>query len=362
MRSSSLSDESGTHKRTPAFQKIMFAVKLLLGALPLVGFYCYARFFPQNYMPSSPFLISQKFSYLKDDVSDFTVIGDSVANDGIDENALTTDTVITHNISFSGYSSIECYYSLKTYLKMHKTKNVMLMLYPKHYETVDQFFNYAAYGHLFSFGDYLEIYNLAKKNNANIVFSPVRDGIKTVNFTFNDYWNPVFHYLAYSPQKYLPAMNNAKFFKRKQSNEEELARLSHRADFFPTSSNPTFTNFIGNEFFEPKKLHTVYLEKICEITQENNIRLIILICPFSEMSKERIKQKAEKDYFSYLQSIRDKYSHVYLDSEQFIYYDDKYFKDFAHFNKSGAEKYTQYIKQTYIDPYIHNKTTAEVIK
>ena len=359
MRSSSLSDESGTHKRTPAFQKIMFAVKLLLGALPLVGFYCYARFLADMYMDGEWATYKQVKAYVNgtEHHNDFLIMGDSVAQLNLNASTLSSSDCSVFNIALRGSTPIENYYTLKTYLDHDNTVGTILLVFtPSHYYSADYITARTEYFHVLSMRDMFDIYRNAlsykdTKGIWNFLVSTDPPILKLIQTA------------AFYPPKYLPAMNNAHFVRRHDINTKSAAMLEeNNGSYIVTHDRANaMESYANQKSFLPHPMMTLYMRRLLELCREHNIRVVIEQSPRPEIAKKNTLQSFESDYLSYLRSFVSDFVEP-PSQTALMYYDNNYFYDGAHMNKSGTVAYTQYIKQTYIAPYIHNKTTAEVIK
>ena len=343
--------------KSAAFQKLVFALKILLGSVPLVVFYCYARFYADGYMDGEWPMYKQVKNYINKTglYNDFLILGDSTPKFNLNAEALSSEEYSVQNIALGGTTPVEDYYILKEYLERGNTVGTVIIAFaPVHLWHIDCVSTRTEYFHALHFLDVLDMYKNAVsfKDNQNV---------HNTFFTENPHIGKLLKAAIFYPPKYLPAMNNARFVRRYKGNVDayhfyEQSKGSH---FCGDRINPREA-YVNQPSFSAQPMQTAYFRKVLELCREYGIRVIIEQSPLPQMCEEKILDSFEQEYFAFFNSFKSDFDLTC--PSKFTYFDNNFFVDAAHMNNAGNAAWTQYIKETYIIPYINTHKPTEVLK
>lgn len=337
-------------------RKFVFVLKLLLGMVPLIVFYCFARFYADGYMDGEWPMYKQVKNYINKtgQYNDFLIMGDSTSKFNLNAEALSSEECSVWNIALGGATVIENYLTLKTYLeKGNTTKCIILAFAPVHYFWISDYTTRAEYFNQFSVKDIFYLYKFA---------THFKDDIDVKKVFFNDEYSfgmlkPIQAAIFYPP-KYLASMNNSHFINRFKYNTSQFSfyERTRGSNFTSDYINPR-PSYENMPSFVPQKIQECAMKKILCLCKKNNIHVIIEQSPLPEIAYPTITKSFEYDYFSWLNSFRTEFPDMQCVGG-FTYYNNNYFVDAAHMNNNGNAAWTQYIKEKYIEPYIRNKKTV----
>ena len=338
-------------------KKFLFAIKVILGCVPLIVFYCYARFYADGYMDDEWPMYKQVKNFInkRGQYVDFLIMGDSTPKFNLNAAALSSAECSVQNIALGGTTPVENYYVLKEYLERGNTVGTVIMDFsPSHLWWMGSFTSRVEFFHELHFSDVLDMYvnALSFKDNEDVLgnFFPENPAIVKL-----------LKAALFYPPKYLPAMNNAHFVLRYKGNVDaynfyEQSKGSH---FCGDGIHPAEV-YVGMLSFSAGEMQTVYLRKTFELCRTYGVHVIIEQSPLPKMCEGKINENFEKEYFAYIKSFKSDFE--LSCPSRFTYFDNDYFVDAVHMNNSGNAAWTQYIKETYIIPYINTHKPMEVQK
>lgn len=333
-----------------------FFLKCIFALFPILAVILYTALVPYGYMD----IEYPAWKYTKDvasgkvpsalntsAVGDYTsfdtvILGDSRAMaDLIPEyiNASTSHSSV--NLAVGGATSIEMYYTLNNLIKNgHTPENAIIMFAPFHYSVIDNFWERDAYFNYLSVSEMQELYDYAKATGSETL---LKDG----------YNNDLLSYRFRFPDKYLPALMNAKFTGRYADNTSEYESV------YTNLGYGEFGNADGCEYlnFETSydRMHTtgdavlldVYMNRLLKLCSENGINTILAIPPMNEASYTVLIDSYVEDFDSYINDLKIKYPATMVDGD-IPCYDNSFFGDSSHLNRKGAEIFTKEFVDTFL--------------
>jgi len=320
-----------------------FSVKIILALLPFIAVMALTALFPFGYMDSQ----YPEWKYTKDMVkadtsasgqsADTVIIGDSRAMADLIPCDINDSTI---NLAVGGATSIEMYYTIKHYIENNGTpEKVIVMFAPFHYSIIDNYMTRTEYFNYLSVKDTLELVNAAKACNSETVI-------------YDGYVNDILSYRFRFPDKYLPAIINAKGFSRYGANTALYDALCQNKGYgeFGTLDGCSDLNYETSY----ETMHTtgdatliqLYMSKILTLLSEKKIETIVLIPPMNEASYNALNTSYVDDFNDYLYELSNKYSSVTFEHDIPCYSNDL-FGDSSHLNHKGAEVFTEEIKNRY---------------
>lgn len=312
--------------------------KLLQLFLPIVFILSiYSNFFKMYYLdPEYPMYAQQKeFITSGSENAQILIIGDSRTKADFICSQLSDST---YNIGLGGATPLEGYYHLKNYLSHHtKPKTVIIAYAPFHYMDVDTFYSRSIYFHNLDFKDVLDVYDQAKS------FKDV-DKILIQNYGIE-----YAMYYLHLPNKYAVAMRKAGFvFRFKENQKKYLSVQNSRGHSFYglLDSSDSFNAEAKVKDFEDSDILDDYLSKMLDLCIENDIQVILEQTPINEASHQIITEDFKKNYRTYLEKLQNEHPTALI-HPNFYWYENQYFGDADHLNPSGANVFTQYIKEKY---------------
>ncbi|MEK7483785.1 MAG: hypothetical protein AABZ60_05590, partial [Planctomycetota bacterium] len=216
------------------------------------------------------------------------------------------------------------YFLLKRYLKTHsKPEFVFLSQAPYAWNRHDEFFeNQLKFA--MSFSEYQEL----------------------VPKTFFQRWNLLLQYPLFS-LKSVYAFNpefRGSFFKRGEHNREVERQMCENLGFRAWSDRqlqPSDSLELQWKF-EPDPLSLEYCEKIFQLCQQEQIRIIYLSMPFPESRIQglaAIQSSLLSEYSKTLKAFQKKYSFQLIEALEVR--PDSEFSDFSHLNDLGSQNYSK---------------------
>lgn len=330
-------------------KNLKFFLKLILALLPLIAVISYTAFLPYAYMDNEypAWDYSKDIAYGKldpfsskdeaaaslnnDNAIDTVIIGDSRAMAGLNPDCFPGRTV---NLAFGGASSIEMYYTLNNYLENNgNVKNVIIMFAPFHYSIIDNFWTRSVYFNYFSINELYEIYNSAHAANSETLLT-------------EGYLNDLLSYRLRMPDKYLPALINARFISRYNDNKTIYSEL------FTSKGNREFGHDKGNSelcyetsYSEMHKtgdalLLDMYLNRLLKLCSDNDINTVLAVPPMNESSYRCLKESYVEEFDEYMTALQQKYPKIKINGA-LSYMDDLYYGDSSHLNKEGSLIYSE---------------------
>lgn len=103
------------------------------------------------------------------------------------------------------------------------------------------------------------------------------------------------------------------------------------------------------EEFLPNPVLECYLKSIFLRANEKGMKIFIITPPISKITFENCNNNYFKDFDIYLKVLSNKYKCIIVNYT--TVYNNKYFGDPSHLNKSGCVKFSKYIKQKFSSQY-----------
>ena len=324
-------------------KNLKFILKCILALFPIIATVVYTALVPFGYMDSQ----YPEWKYTKDMVKKDTsaagqpantiIIGDSRAMadlipEGIDDSSV--------NLAVGGATSIEMYYTLKHYIENNGApEKIIVMFAPFHYSIIDNYMIRTEYFNYLSIADSIDLINAAKACNSETVI-------------YEGYVNDLLSYRFRFPDKYLPAIINAKGISRYGVNSGLYSDLCNNRGYgeFGTADGCSDLNYETNY----EIMHTtgdatlvqLYMGKILKLISDEGINACVLIPPMNEASFNVLKPSYVDDFTDYLYELSNRYPSISFEHE-IPCYDNAYFGDSSHLNHKGAEVFTAEIKEKY---------------
>jgi len=322
-----------THINT-IMKNLKFFFKLILALLPVIAVVIYTALVPYGYMDSE----YPAWRYTKDATNNSSfntvILGDSRAMADLIPEELNDDAC---NLAVGGATSIEMYYTLKNYIKNNPVpENAIIMFASFHYTIIDNFWTRTVYFNYLSVSDMSDLYSYAKVTGSETLLK-------------KGYKNDLLSYRLRFVDKYLPALINSKFASRYAENRSIYNKVSTNYGYgeFGTADGCSDLNYETSY----EKMHTtsdavlldVYMNRLLELCQDNNIKTTVAIPPMNKSSYEALHESYVEDFTSYLDELSYKYPSINIKKE-IPCYDDSYFGDSSHLNNKGAVKFSTEFK------------------
>lgn len=273
---------------------------------------------------------------------DTVILGDSGAMSALIPTELS-DTCV--NLAVGGATSIEMYYFFKEYISQHDTpRNVVIMFAPFHYFNIDNYETRTMYFKSLSARNAIELYRNAQMCKADKVYYE-----KVI-------WDDLSCRLGL-PTKYLPAINAAKFVGRYADNIRSYNALcdSRGQGFFGTSDGCDDASYECSYTGMVKEgeylLIKMYLYKLLELCEKENINVILLQPALNETTYLSINENYVKEYTEYIEEIQEAFDNITCETALRCY-DNVYFGDVSHLNAVGANKFSEEIRKTYSEIFV----------
>lgn len=320
-----------------------FFVKIILALLPFLVVILITALFPFGYMDSQ----YPEWKYTKDmvnkDIScgnqpaEAIIIGDSRAMADVLPTEINDSTV---NLAVGGATSIEMYYTLKHYIENNGVpKKVIVMFAPFHYSIIDNYTIRTEYFNYLSISDSLDLIKAAKACGSETVI-------------YDGYLNDMLSYRLRFPDKYLPAIINAKGFARYGTNSALYNDLCQNKGYgeygtLDGCSDPNYeTNYEVMHTTGDATLLQLYMTKIFNLLSEKGIESYLVIPPMNEASFNVLKSSYVDDFSDYLYELSNRYPTITFEHEIPCYSNDL-FGDSSHLNHKGAEVFTSELANKY---------------
>lgn len=303
------------------------------------GFMILAALTPMSYSDHEyPMYLQQKNVVSgKEDAGNARVIiiGDSRAKAAFDPAQLSDDT---YNLALGGTTPVEGYYTLKEYLENHDAPEYLILSYaPMHFEDKDTLWTRSIYFHMINDEDVTDIFKTADKCEDKSELLP------------DNYVLEWLMYRTYMPNKYAVAMRKSLFSDRAKANKEkyeELVKAKGQSYFGLQDENGGVNGEAKEEEFKASDAITIYMQRIFDLCEENNIKLIVEQTPMNETSLLIISHDykyAFRDYMIKLNEMKED-ALIY---EYFYEFPNVWFGDADHLNPEGTAQFCTAIKAKY---------------
>lgn len=321
-------------------KNVRFFIKLICALLPLLLLIMYTALVPFGYMDSE----YPGWKYTDNVISDANGLPDSVI---LGDSRAMADLIPSEedlpavNLAVGGATSIEMYYALDNYIKNNGVpENVIIMFAPFHYTVIDNFWTRTAYFNFLSASEVKDLISYAKAAGSETI---IRNGYK------NDFMS----YFTRFPDKYLPALLNARFFGRYSANSQAYSKIAENYGYseFGTADGCSDLNYEASyehmHLTGDAVLLDMYLDRLLKLCSDNNINTVLAVPPMNASSFNALKPSYVSELSDYFNNLKIKYPAITVDGE-IPCYDDIYFGDSSHLNRKGAEKFTKEFSEKYM--------------
>lgn len=320
---------------------IKFILKCILAASPAILLIVYTLLCPFCYMdeeyPSWRYTSEVIKGNEGEQYYDTVILGDSGAMSSFVPQVLSDSTV---NLAVGGGTALEMYYFLKGYLANHDApKSVVIMFAPFHYWNIDNYETRTMYFKALSIDDVKEVYSLSKDGEVESVYK-------------KDVFFDELSCRLGLPTKYLPAITAARFIGRRSSNIKAYNELIENRGYgtFGTLDGcdelSYECSYDSMDYGSEMIFLSVYLQKLYDLCDKNNIRVLQLQPALNEASYEAISPEYIAGYTAYLNMLKQQYANVYYETS-LRKYPNEYFGDVSHLNHKGAVIFSEEIKEKY---------------
>ncbi len=309
----------------------------ILISLPLIALMLAALILPMAYMRAEYVVWAEEWDYVNqkhgDDRPKTLIIGDSRAKSSIIPQMLTDDKDI-YNIAIGGATPIEMYFAAKNYIKNNGAPEKALIIFaPYHLCDIDNW-DQLLYNNYLSVSEISQVYEKALEYRDPVI---IKKGWITDSLS----------YRLRLPNKYLAQMYDARFTGNRAENEEMFERI--RADlgyceFGKDPGNDGENYEVHHEDFDSSLIVLYYYDRLLKLLADENVEVEILQAPINETSAQNIHEEFVRGYTSYMEELEKRYENLTV-MKEIPAYDNKYFGDNNHLNRSGAEKYTDWLKE-----------------
>lgn len=277
---------------------------------------------------------------------DVVIIGDSMAATSFMPELLSDSTI---NLSLSGSSPVEGYYTLKEYLDNNKAPKDVFISYMDYHLAHDDFtFSTCNQVHKFSLTDYIEIYKNIKKTKA--------DQFESVQI--EDYWSNAIASSFYMPSEYIASIiNSIKEGGRYENNKISYDEITqHFGRSCIMTNNISDSTGIRYDNFSVSSLQSCYYKKIIDLCETKQINLHIIKLPLDRNTLFTDE---------YVAKVNGYYMTVLADTKytEFRWYPADYavewFWDDYHMNQHGSYRFSMQLKEDYPNIWGDYSVTAE---
>ena len=313
-------------------------LKFILAALPAAALIAFTLLCPMSYMdkeyPAWKFSKGVCLGSVYEGRSfDTVILGDSGAMGSIMPEAFEGSCV---NLAVGGATSIEMYYYLEEYLKHHEApKTAIIMFAPFHYWHIDNYETRTVYFRAIPAAKLPELYKNAKSCEASSVY---RKGFATDELSAR----------CALPNKYLPAINAARFTGRYNENTRIYGDLissfgyGQFGDLSECHDRSYETSYEDMVIDGDAKLITLYMQRLLKLCGQNGIHVRLIQPAVNTETFEAMNEHYIGSYRNYIKQLSQIIPDIEYETELRVL-DGKYFSDASHLNADGAALFTKEI-------------------
>ncbi len=277
---------------------------------------------------------------------DVVILGDSMAATSFMPELLSDSTI---NLSLSGSSPIEGYYTFKDYLDNNEAPTDVFVSYMDYHLAHDDFtLSTCNQVHKFSLMDYIEIYKNIKQTGAK-QFESVQ---------IKDYWSDAVASSFFMPSEYIASIiNSAKEGGRYNQNKKSYDEITKQFGRSCLMTNDiSESSGIRYDDFSVSALQSCYYKKLIDLCEENQIKLHIIKLPLDRNTVFSDEYIAEVNGYYMTALANTQYA-------EFIWYPADYavewFWDDYHMNQHGSYRFSMQLKEDYPNIWGDYSATAE---
>ena len=317
---------------------IRFISKCILAALPAIVLIAFTLLYPLCYMdeeyPAWDFTASVSEGKMYEGKSfDTVILGDSGAMSAIEPALMDEECV---NMAVGGATSIEMYYFLNRYLENHDAPDTAIIMFaPFHYWHIDNYKTRTLYFKALTLPEISELYKNAKACGAASVWY---DGVITDEISAR----------LGLPNKYLPAINAARFTGRYDQNAIACGDLmtsfgwGRFGELDECHDESYETSYEDMLIDGDAKLVTLYFQKLLRLCNDHGIHVRLLQPAVNEETFRGLNEHYYASYRTYIKQAATVCDDIEYEDELHVF-SGKYFSDPSHLNPMGAVKFTQEI-------------------
>ena len=317
----------------------IFFAKCILAALPFLAVIVFTAAAPLCYMDKEYPARAYTHEVIGSDADhDVLILGDSRAMADVLPTELGDSCV---SLATGGATAIENYFYLEDYLEEHTAPKKCLILYaPFHYSYMDNFMQRTVYFNDLSIAQTAEVMINGRKCGSETICS---DGLVSDLIASR----------LRLPTQYLPALLNARFTGRYETNTQLLRDLETTKGYAPFGTADGSDELNYETSYETLResgdadLIRLYLQKTLDLCREKGIKAYLLQPPMNRASYESLQEGFIENYTLLLQSFADLYPQAVVET-QIPCYENALFGDSSHLNTQGAKVYTEEIRQKYL--------------
>ena len=315
-------------------------LKCILAALPLAALIAFTLLCPMYYMDRE--YPAWRFSKnvcagSEYDGADFdtVILGDSGAMGSIMPEMFEGSCV---NLAVGGATSIEMYYFLEEYLKHHSApKTAVIMFAPFHYWHIDNYETRTVYFRAIPASKLPELYKNAKSCGAGSV---AESGFITDELGAR----------CALPNKYLPAINAARFTGRYNENTRIYSDLISSFGYGQFGDLPECHDRSYETSYEDMvidgdgKLITLYMQRLLKLCEQYGIHVRLIQPAVNTETFEGMNRHYIASYRNYIKQLSQIIPDIEYETELRVW-DGKYFADASHLNAEGARRFSEEITE-----------------
>lgn len=311
------------------YRNYVFGI-IFLCCIPFLFIWILAWVLPEEYYMDIeyPYWIQQKDYIFSDNVQqEILLLGDSKVKTGIISTEMGDNV---YNLALGGATSIEMYYTLKTYLQHHpKPLLVIIAFAPVHYFEVGSYWKRNLYFRYFS------------EETANEVDDVMLNYDGTLKQS-----EKYFHRL---PNVYMKPIIRHLFNPRTEENRETYKKISDAKGWLCLNVDgrePVFNNNMSLDDFKILPSLNYYMNLLLTLCKSESIPVYIEQSPMRKEEYDILNSSGYFDsYNAYIHSFALKYE---IPVEELVpTFEDRYFSDDLHLNEEGARLLTAQWKEKY---------------
>lgn len=309
-----------------------------------VGIYIICLAFPFHYFNSEyPMWVNKmEMAKNKSDYHNF-ILGDSRAIAGIDPTLLGSSY---YNLALGGGTPMEGYFQLQKFLNTGQKIDTLVMSYaPIHFEQSEMFWDRQVKYDFYDLKDVNTIFS--NINNQNEAFWEY-DKNTTYSKDDKEKWLRKAFFTHYKSPLTLRAELSKSLLLRGYSNYQVYEDIKNRKgsyDFGTADFSHDLNIEAKRDDFKPKQVLLDCLKKTFDLAKEHNITVIYVNLPMNQTSYSSLKPGYKKGVLAMYGHLRTEFPEVLFKDNGLIYYNDEFFGDASHLNKSGRTKFSQETKK-----------------
>jgi hypothetical protein len=253
----------------------------------------------------------------------------------------------THNLAYTGASTIDVYYGLVDYIKHNnKPKTIVIGISYSHIEGAAWFWSRTVKFKQFKLEHYMDVFDKSIRFNdypygdfrvsSNEPRVPKEELSSEI---YLDFWKLYLNYPFY----YQKDIYNGKGFMRAKKNKESYDRISESRGYHWVG-NANGTNRIAisknKSSLSISPLLDFYLKRTFILAKSYGIKVIYQTLPLNQKTVDQLNPQFIESCEKYMSKLKEAHPEVSIHGELYGY-DNKLFGDPHHLKSKGATKYTR---------------------